>query len=57
MALEGEGFHRIAAEVPFLGDEFGPTELGNLLGAVAVDPPGGAAERVVEAEIGGEGHG
>ena len=57
VAREGERLHLVAADVPLLRDHLGAPELGDFLGPVPIDPSLRTAERIVEAEIGGEGHG
>ena len=51
VALEGEGLHVLAGDVPLLGDHLGRAELADLLVAVALDPARRLGERVGEAEL------
>src|SRR5262249_24313785 len=55
--LDRELLHVVAAEVPFLGDHLGRTELADFLRAVPAHPAFTAAERIVEPELLARGHG
>ena len=57
MALDRERLHVVTGAVPLLGDHLRAVELAHLPGAVALHPALGAGERIVEAEVAGEGHG
>src|SRR3546814_571995 len=56
VALHRERLHLVAADGPALGDHLGAAELADLTVAVALHPARRAGERVVEAEVGREGH-